>query len=94
MGAPKIDKLATVLCLLLLLLFLLSPNQVTLFELLHVVGLALLTFTVLPQLDVTRGAMLGCCVCFVPSLLSEYNTHICSCLHTHLHTHSLPPLVA
>ncbi|KAH8404445.1 hypothetical protein KR222_002050, partial [Zaprionus bogoriensis] len=43
---------------------------VTLFELLHVVGLALLTFTVLPQLDVTRGAMLGCCVCFVPALLN------------------------
>ncbi|XP_034109385.1 chitin synthase chs-2 isoform X1 [Drosophila albomicans] len=42
---------------------------VTLFELLHVVGLALLTFTVLPQLDVTRGAMLGCCVGFVPALL-------------------------
>ncbi|KAL7734282.1 hypothetical protein ACLKA6_010625 [Drosophila palustris] len=42
----------------------------TLFELLHVVGLALLTFTVLPQLDLTRGAMLGCCVCFVPSLLN------------------------
>ncbi|ALC44950.1 CS-2, partial [Drosophila busckii] len=43
---------------------------VTLFELLHVVGLALFTFTVLPQLDVTRGAMLGCCVCFVPALLN------------------------
>nr|XP_017102616.2 chitin synthase chs-2 [Drosophila bipectinata] len=43
---------------------------VTLFELLHVVGLALLTFTVLPALDVTRGAMLGCCVCFVPALLN------------------------
>ncbi|EDV97910.1 chitin synthase chs-2 [Drosophila grimshawi] len=43
---------------------------VTLFELLHVVGLALLTFTVLPQLDMTRGAMLGCCVCFVPALLN------------------------
>ncbi|BFF96913.1 chitin synthase chs-2 [Drosophila madeirensis] len=43
---------------------------VTLFELLHVVGLALLTFTVLPALDLTRGAMLGCCVCFVPALLN------------------------
>ncbi|XP_030369088.1 chitin synthase chs-2 [Scaptodrosophila lebanonensis] len=43
---------------------------VTLFELLHVIGLALLTFTVLPQLDITRGAMLGCCVCFVPALLN------------------------
>ncbi|EDW19044.1 chitin synthase chs-2 [Drosophila mojavensis] len=43
---------------------------VTLFELLHVIGLALFTFTVLPHLDVTRGAMLGCCVCFIPALLN------------------------
>ncbi|KAH8379500.1 hypothetical protein KR009_005325, partial [Drosophila setifemur] len=48
----------------------LEIGLVTLFELLHVVGLALLTFTVLPALDVTRGAMLGCCVCFVPALLN------------------------
>ncbi|XP_002048317.3 chitin synthase chs-2 [Drosophila virilis] len=48
----------------------LEVTLVTLFELLHVVGLALLTFTVLPQLDVTRAAMLGCCVCFVPALLN------------------------
>ncbi|KAH8270404.1 hypothetical protein KR018_009670, partial [Drosophila ironensis] len=48
----------------------LEVGLVTLFELLHVVGLALLTFTLLPSLDVTRGAMLGCCVCFVPALLN------------------------
>ncbi|XP_043647130.1 chitin synthase chs-2 isoform X1 [Drosophila teissieri] len=48
----------------------LEVGLVTLFELLHVVGLALLTFTVLPALDVTRGAILGCCVCFVPALLN------------------------
>ncbi|XP_017023062.1 chitin synthase chs-2 isoform X1 [Drosophila kikkawai] len=48
----------------------LEVGLVTLFELLHVVGLALLTFTVLPALDVTRGAMLCCCVCFVPALLN------------------------
>ncbi|XP_068142349.1 LOW QUALITY PROTEIN: chitin synthase chs-2 [Drosophila tropicalis] len=48
----------------------LEMTLVTLFELLHVAGLALLTFIVLPQLDMTRGAMLGCCVSFIPGILN------------------------
>ncbi|XP_058798474.1 chitin synthase chs-2 [Phymastichus coffea] len=38
-------------------------------ETFHVVGLALLFFSILPELDVVRGAMLTNCVCFVPGLL-------------------------
>lgn len=40
-------------------------------ETLHVVGLALLFFVILPELDVVRGAMLTNCVCFVPGLLGK-----------------------
>ncbi|XP_044020427.1 chitin synthase chs-2 isoform X2 [Aphidius gifuensis] len=35
----------------------------------HVVGLSMLLFAVLPDIDVVRGAMLTNCVCFVPGLL-------------------------
>lgn len=35
----------------------------------HVVGVALLAFSVLPDLDVLKAAMLTNCVCFVPALL-------------------------
>lgn len=42
-----------------------------LFETLHVMGLSLLAFEVLPSLDVIQGAMLTNCLCFVPSVLSE-----------------------
>ncbi|XP_011301044.1 uncharacterized protein kkv isoform X1 [Fopius arisanus] len=38
-------------------------------ETFHVLGLALMFFSVLPDLDVIRGAMLTNCVCFVPGLL-------------------------
>ncbi|XP_043284738.1 chitin synthase chs-2 isoform X1 [Venturia canescens] len=38
-------------------------------ETFHVVGLALMFFAVLPELDVVRGAMLTNCVCFVPGFL-------------------------
>ncbi|XP_034946911.1 chitin synthase chs-2 isoform X1 [Chelonus insularis] len=38
-------------------------------ETFHVVGLALLFFAVLPELDVIQGAMITNCVCFVPGLL-------------------------
>jgi hypothetical protein len=35
----------------------------------HVVGLALLIFVVLPELDVVKGAMLTNCLCFIPAVL-------------------------
>ncbi|XP_014204049.1 uncharacterized protein LOC106636227 [Copidosoma floridanum] len=38
-------------------------------ETFHVVGLAMLFFAVLPEVDVVKGAMLTNCVCFVPGLL-------------------------
>ncbi|XP_076168647.1 hyaluronan synthase-like protein kkv [Ptiloglossa arizonensis] len=42
---------------------------VFLMETFHVVGLALMFMSVLPDLDVVKGAMLTNCVCFVPGLL-------------------------
>lgn len=38
-------------------------------ETFHVVGLALMFFAVLPDIDVVKGAMITNCVCFVPGLL-------------------------
>lgn len=38
-------------------------------ETLHTVGVAILVFVILPDLDVVKGAMLTNCVCFVPGLL-------------------------
>ncbi|XP_048509220.1 chitin synthase chs-2 isoform X4 [Athalia rosae] len=38
-------------------------------ETFHVVGLALMFMSILPDLDVVQGAMLTNCVCFVPGLL-------------------------
>ena len=37
----------------------------------HVVGLALLFFVVLPELDVVKGAMLTNCVAFIPAVLGK-----------------------
>jgi len=42
---------------------------VVLFESLHTVGLALLFFVVLPDLDAVKGVMLTNCVCVVPGIL-------------------------
>jgi chitin synthase len=42
------------------------------FESMHVVGLALLVFVVLPELDVVKGAMLTNCLCFIPAVLGMY----------------------
>lgn len=42
---------------------------VTLMETLHTIGVALLMFVVLPELDAVKGAMLTNCVCFVPGFL-------------------------
>ncbi|XP_037938535.1 chitin synthase chs-2 [Teleopsis dalmanni] len=46
---------------------------VCLFEILHVIGLALFTFLVLPNLDSIRGLMLSNCVCFIPILLFVFS---------------------
>ena len=44
---------------------------VLVFESMHVVGLALLFFVVLPELDVVKGAMLTNCVAFIPAVLGK-----------------------
>ena len=44
---------------------------VFLFETFHVLGMSLLAFEILPNLDVIQGAMLTNCLCFIPSVLSE-----------------------
>ena len=41
------------------------------FESMHIVGLALLFFVVLPELDVVKGAMLTNCLCFIPAVLGK-----------------------
>ena len=41
------------------------------FEAMHVVGLSLLMFVVLPELDVVKGAMLTNCVAFIPSVFGK-----------------------
>nr|QCI31493.1 chitin synthase [Grandidierella japonica] len=38
------------------------------FEMLHTVGVSLLIYAVLPDLDVIKGAMLTNCVCFIPGV--------------------------
>lgn len=40
-------------------------------ETLHVSGLVLLAFKILPELDVIQGAMLTNCLCFIPSILCK-----------------------
>lgn len=42
---------------------------VLMFESLHVIGMCLFAFTILPELDVIQGAMLTNCLCFVPSII-------------------------
>lgn len=44
---------------------------VWLFETMHVLGLAILAFKVLPNIDVVKGVMLTNCLCLIPSLLCE-----------------------
>ena len=39
------------------------------FETMHTIGLALLTFVVFPELDVVKGAMLTNCLAFIPAVL-------------------------
>ena len=45
---------------------------VLLFEAMHVVGLALLFYVVLPELDVVKGAMLTNCVAFIPAVFGKF----------------------
>ena len=54
---------------------------VVLFETLHIVGLALLVFFVLPDLDAVKGVMLTNCVCIVPGIFGKQriiSSGICS----------------
>lgn len=43
-------------------------------ETFHVVGLALMFFLVLPDIDVVKGVMLTNCVCFIPGLLGRHDS--------------------
>jgi len=45
------------------------------FESMHIVGLSLLFFVVLPELDVVKGAMLTNCLCFIPAVLGLASRH-------------------
>lgn len=44
---------------------------VFMFETLHIIGLCLLAFKILPELDVIQGAMLTNCLCLFPSILCK-----------------------
>lgn len=61
-------------------------------ETMHVVGLCLLAFKILPEIDVIQGAMLTNCLCFAPSILCKtidlcvYNM---SCIR-HARRHAVP----
>uniref|UniRef100_A0A1B6CU26 chitin synthase n=1 Tax=Clastoptera arizonana TaxID=38151 RepID=A0A1B6CU26_9HEMI len=48
-------------------------------ESLHTVGLAMLMFVILPELDVIKGAMLTNCVCFLPAVLSLVSRNTKGC---------------
>ena len=43
----------------------------TLLESLHTVGLAVMVYAALPELDSVRGLMLTNCVCLVPAVLGK-----------------------
>lgn len=40
-------------------------------ETLHTIGLAMLVFVILPDLDVVKGAMLTNCMCIIPAILGK-----------------------
>lgn len=44
---------------------------ILIFETAHTIGLGLLVFYILPDLDVIKGAMLTNCLCFVPAVLGK-----------------------
>ncbi|XP_029674249.1 chitin synthase chs-2-like isoform X2 [Formica exsecta] len=41
-----------------------------LIDTLHTIGLVLLTFVILPEIEAVQGAAIFCCLCFVPGLLN------------------------
>ncbi|EEC06403.1 chitin synthase, putative [Ixodes scapularis] len=57
-----------------------TPDKITFFtvfamETLQTIGVSLLVFVVLPDLDVLKGGMLANCVCFVPAFLGMLSHH-------------------
>lgn len=40
----------------------------------HTIGLVLLTFVILPDIGAVQGAAIFCSLCFVPALLSKFNS--------------------
>jgi chitin synthase len=44
---------------------------ISIIEVLYVIGLAMLTFKVLPMIDVIQGAMITNCLCFIPAVLGH-----------------------
>lgn len=52
-------------------------GMVFVFETLHVIGLCLLAFKILPELDIIQGANLTNCLCLVPSILCQKNFSPC-----------------
>ncbi len=54
------------------------------FESMYIVGLALLLFVVLPELDVVKGAMLTNCMAFIPGVFGKiYFNDVLLCLKLH-----------
>lgn len=55
-----------------------SPNWIDILivwfvETMHVIGLTILAFIILPNLDVVKGVMLTNCVCLIPGILGMNN---------------------
>uniref|UniRef100_T1J5I3 chitin synthase n=1 Tax=Strigamia maritima TaxID=126957 RepID=T1J5I3_STRMM len=48
---------------------------VALFETLHTVGISVLVFVVLPQMDSVKGAMITNCTCLVPAIFALFSRH-------------------
>lgn len=59
---------------------------VTLFDTIHVVGLACLVYLVLPNLKVVEAVMLTNCVCVVPGILNMFTRHDSGSLRPYLLT--------
>jgi len=43
-----------------------------LIETFHTIGLVLLIFVILPEINAVQGAAIFCCLCFIPGLLSKF----------------------
>ncbi|KAL6424393.1 hypothetical protein ACFW04_009877 [Cataglyphis niger] len=44
-----------------------------LIDTLHTIGLVLLTFVILPEMEAVQGAAIFCCLCFIPGLLNLFS---------------------